>query len=99
MGSRTIFVTVIFCCLLNLLQLRAQTKTIDSLKLVLSKMPDDSNKVMVYRQLFIETIDKQNANAAIPIALQQLALAKKIHYEHGQAKAYQLLSVGCSQNL
>jgi len=94
MGSRTIFVTVIFCCLLNLLQLRAQTKTIDSLKLVLSKMPDDSNKVMVYRQLFIETIDKQNANAAIPIALQQLALAKKIHYEHGQAKAYQLLSVG-----
>jgi len=94
MGSRTIFVTVIFCCLLNSLQLRAQTKTIDSLKLVLSKMPDDSNKVMLYRQLFIETIDKQNANAAILIALQQLALAKKIHYEHGQAKAYQLLSVG-----
>jgi len=92
MCCKSILIALFFCLIITPCLL-AQTKTIDSLKRVISKMPDDSNKVITYRQLFIETVDKQNADAGIPVALAQLSLANKIHYEKGRALAYKLLSV------
>ncbi|MGZ3831535.1 MAG: tetratricopeptide repeat-containing sensor histidine kinase, partial [Mucilaginibacter sp.] len=54
----------------------------------------DSNKVKTLRLLFMAAIDKQSADKALPIAIEQLNLAKKVHYAKGEAKAWQLLSVG-----
>jgi len=94
MKVKPILIALIFFSLINSFAAIAQTKQIDSLNRVLSKMPDDTNKVKTLRLLFIEIIDKQDPEKAIPIALRQLSIAKKIGYEKGQASAYKLLSVG-----
>ena len=85
-----LFILCVFCSF----QSSAQNSGIDSLKNVIKNSPDDSNKVNNYRLLFIATINKLNAAQSIPIARQQLALAEKIHYKSGIAKAYKLLGVG-----
>ena len=85
---------VLCISLLSFVNVNAQTKQIDSLRKVLAGMPADTNKAKTLRLLFIEVIDKQSADAAIPIAMQQLQLSQKIHYDRGIASAYKLLSVG-----
>ena len=94
MSLKLILFATFLICTVNSLPTRAQNKEIDSLKLVLSKMPDDTNKVNTLRLLFISSIDKLPANKALLIVFEQLALAKKIHFQKGEAKAYQLISVG-----
>ena len=93
-NAKTVLTVIFLNCFFNSLLLKAQHKEVDSLKHVLSKMPDDTNKVKTMGLLFIAAIDSLSANEALPVAIQQLELAKKLHYEKGEAKAYRLLSVG-----
>jgi signal transduction histidine kinase len=97
MNIRFLLLAIFITCIANGLKVNAQNKKIDSLKQVLSKMPDDSNKVNTMRLLIVETIDKRN-DEATTLALKQVALSKKIGYEKGEALAYRLLSVTYESN-
>lgn len=88
-----IFTIALFFFFFVSLVLKAHDKEVDSLKNILNKMPDDTNKVNTLRLLFIATIDKHSANEALPIAMTQLQLAKKLNYPKGIAQAYKLSGV------
>ncbi|QKJ32423.1 tetratricopeptide repeat-containing sensor histidine kinase [Mucilaginibacter mali] len=92
MTVKSIPLAALAFCLLYCSPLKAQFKKADSLKQVIGQMPNDTVKVNAMKQLIIEYIDKRN-DEAIALAAKQLALAKKLHYDKGQAIAWRLMGV------
>jgi two-component system sensor histidine kinase/response regulator len=94
MPLKSLYIVVFICCCLHAFNVKAQDKTIDSLRRVLKAMSADSNKVKTLRLLFIESIDKESADEAIHVAQEALDLSIKLNYKAGQAMAYKILNVG-----
>jgi two-component system, sensor histidine kinase and response regulator len=94
MKARFSFLIALLGGMLSAFPLKAQHRQIDSLKSALVTMRDDTNKVNALRQLFISTIDALSADAAMPYAAQSLRLARQLHFEKGEGRAYRLLGVG-----
>jgi two-component system sensor histidine kinase/response regulator len=94
MLCRPLYIAAFICCFLHTLNVKAQDKTVDSLRQVLKTMPADTNKVKTLRTLFVESIDKESAAEAIHVAQEALDLSIKLNYKAGQAMAYKILNVG-----
>jgi two-component system sensor histidine kinase UhpB len=75
----------------------AQSPTTDSLINALKFAKEDTNKVHLYWET-AKSIIFQNAPAAIPFYKKGLALAQKLHFNHGIEKCYNGTSLAYSYN-
>src|SRR5438105_3385475 len=66
----------------------AQTKQIDSLKLVVRYAKDDTNKVNVLNNLDWKLHGTGNYDSSLKYALQAQHLSEKLNFKSGLAKAY-----------
>lgn len=75
--------TFLFTCWLTLCLLPLAAQSTDSLRRVLATMPDDTNRVMLLRQLFLGYYELDQQTEMLDVADQGLTLSKKLHFDKG----------------
>jgi two-component system, sensor histidine kinase and response regulator len=83
---------VVLACLIVHSSASAQYRRLDSLRNVVSQLPDDSTKVIRYVKVFVAALEL-NGDTALAIAHKQLALAEKTGFTRGKAVVYKEMCV------
>jgi two-component system, NtrC family, sensor kinase len=91
MKSTLCIAFIYFLSVLYSLEAYTQTHAIDSLKEVLERQKEDTNKVNILIQIS-EALPSENNTVAMNYATEALVLAQKLNFKRGEASSYKYIS-------